>query len=475
MTFKTFFQADAATRLYEQVMDYILVRIERGEWKEHDRLPSVRRLSDELGVHRLTVFRAYQELKNKGKIYVKDKSGYYVLPASGQTDREPADDPVYGSWLQTDDLARIHAIQVEYQFSKALIDPALLPNRFWAELMMNMFREYPKLPGTYSTVQGDAELREELAAHFSDTGLFHLTADELLITSGGQQAIDVTARTLIRPGDRVLVERPAYGPAMEIFRRQGARLLTADIRPDGYDMERIEQCMRTEKPRLFYINPTFHNPTGFTVPAAQRKLLPELAERYGCVILEDDSTYDITFGHKSPPPVFTYATTGHIIYIRSYSKYVAPGLRIAAIACRGEHMPGLLTAKSLADNGSPLLNQKLFLQYFRSPRMQQHLEKLCTALQLRKEAMERSLAGSGWTWHSPAGGLNLWVRLPRQVDMRRFLQAALAQSVSFIPGHVFDPLATADNPYIRLSYPFANEGQIREGMQRLLAVYESMN
>ncbi|MDP4095300.1 PLP-dependent aminotransferase family protein [Paenibacillus sp. P96] len=473
MTVKAAFSADAAFKLYEQVMNYIEVRIERGEWKEHERLPSVRRLSDDLGVHRLTVFRAYQELKTKGRIYVKDKSGYYVQPPNGRVDREPAEDPVYGSWARADELSRIHSIQVDYQFSKALIDPALLPNRFWSELMTNVFREYPKLPGTYSTVQGDAELRGALADHFSNTG-FDLSADELLITSGGQQAIDLTARTLIRPGDRVLVERPAYGPAMEIFRRQGARLLTVDIRPDGYDLERIEQCMRTEKPRLFYINPTFHNPTGFTIPAAQRKLLPELAERYGCVILEDDSTYDIHFGLKTPPPVFTYATTGHVIYIRSYSKYVAPGLRIAALACRAEHMPGLLAAKSLADNGSPLLNQKLFLHYFRSPRMQQHLEKLCTALQLRKETMERCLSDSGWAWNSPVGGLNLWVRLPRQVDMRSFLQAALTQSVSFIPGHVFDPLASMENPYIRLSYPFANEAQIREGMRRLLSVYESL-
>ncbi|KAF6581545.1 PLP-dependent aminotransferase family protein [Paenibacillus sp. EKM212P] len=488
------FPADHALKLYEQVIHYVTVRIDRGDWQTDMKLPSVRSLAQELGVHRLTVFRAYQELKQRGLVYVRDKSGYYVHASqatghakyagySGHTSIDltihsksahAADDPSVSAWRGMDGLTRVQSVNANFQFSKALIDPSLLPNRFWGELMMQVFEKHPKVAATYSAVQGDTELREAMAQHFSVDKHFALSPDEVMITSGAQQAIDLIARSLLHTGDRVLIERPAYGPAMEIFRRQGARLTMTDIRPEGYDMDQIEWCMKTEKPRLFYMNPTFHNPTGFTVPDEQRKRLPELAERYGCLIVEDDSTYDISFGQKPPSPIFAYDVSGSVVYIRSYSKYVAPGLRIAAVTCRPQLMNSLLNVKALVDNGSPLLNQKLFLQYFQSPRMQQHIKKLCIALQIRKETMEDSLRDSGWTWTSPAGGLNLWLQLPSTLKPNELLAKSVQKSVSFVPGNVFDPIGAEGKTHVRLSYSYANELQIKEGISTLLRISQTM-
>ncbi|WP_348624700.1 PLP-dependent aminotransferase family protein [Paenibacillus peoriae] len=488
------FPADHALKLYEQVIHYVTVRIDRGDWQTDMKLPSVRSLAQELGVHRLTVFRAYQELKQRGLVYVRDKSGYYVHASqatghakyagySGHTSIDltihsksahAADDPSVSAWRGMDGLTRVQSVNANFQFSKALIDPSLLPNRFWGELMMQVFEKHPKVAATYSAVQGDTELREAMAQHFSVDKHFALSPDEVMITSGAQQAIDLIARSLLHTGDRVLIERPAYGPAMEIFRRQGARLTMTDIRPEGYDMDQIEWCMKTEKPRLFYMNPTFHNPTGFTVPDEQRKRLPELAERYGCLIVEDDSTYDISFGQKPPSPIFAYDVSGSVVYIRSYSKYVAPGLRIAAVTCRPQLMNSLLNVKALVDNGSPLLNQKLFLQYFQSPRMQQHIKKLCIALQIRKETMEDSLRDSGWTWTSPAGGLNLWLQLPSTLKPNELLAKSVQKSVSFVPGNVFDPIGAEGKTHVRLSYSYANELQIKEGISTLLRISRTM-
>ncbi|MCF2718068.1 PLP-dependent aminotransferase family protein [Paenibacillus sp. UKAQ_18] len=488
------FAADHALKLYEQVIHYVTVRIDRGDWQTDMKLPSVRSLAQELGVHRLTVFRAYQELKQRGLVYVKDKSGYYVHASqatghakyagySGHSSinltihsksAHAADDPSVSAWRGMDGLSRVQSVNTNFQFSKALIDPSLLPNRFWGELMIQVFEKHPKVAATYSAVQGDAELRETMAQHFSVDKHFALSPDEVLITSGAQQAIDLIGRSLLRTGDRVLIERPAYGPAMEIFRRLGARLTMTDIRPEGYDMDQIEWCMKTEKPRLFYMNPTFHNPTGFTVPDEQRKRLPELAERYGCLIVEDDSTYDISFGQKPPSPIFAYDVSGSVVYIRSYSKYVAPGLRIAAVTCRPQLMNSLLNVKALVDNGSPLLNQKLFLEYFQSPRMQQHIKKLCIALQIRKETMEDSLRDSGWTWTSPAGGLNLWLQVPSTLKPNELLAKSLQESVSFVPGNVFDPIGAEGKTHVRLSYSYANELQIKEGISTLLRISQTM-
>lgn len=451
--------------LYRQVYDYILNRMKRGEWKAHDKLPSIRLLAAELKVHRLTVFKAYRQLTEDGKVYVKDKSGYYVSADSVLVE----EGIVISSYLQSNQLSDIQRNPAKYQFSQSLIDPNLLPNMFLSDYVKKVFDMYPKVMGTYATVQGDDELRESLSQHFKEQHRLQLSSAELLITSGGQQAINLIAQIMLGPMDAVLIERPTYGVALDIFRRQGARLIPVQITPEGYDLEEVENLMRMHKPRMFYMNPTHHNPTGYTVPVWQRKLLVELAERYHCLIVEDDPFRDIYFDVEPPLPLFAYDTEGWVIYISSFSKYVAPGLRICAVACRYPFMEQLIKAKSLADNGTPQLNQKIFLHYYTSPRLQQHLGKLRIALQVHKEIMEEELAKVGWEWTSPQGGLNLWVKLPEDISVEALFRKSQEQSISFVPGEIFDTLGEMKS-WIRLSFSFANETLLREGMQRLTAL-----
>lgn len=457
----------------KKVYEYIWNRVQRGEWQEHDKLPSVRMLAEELNVHRLTVFKAYQQLKDEKKVYVKDKSGYYVHP--GMT--MPFDDldyPIVSSYVQKSHLSEIHRVPAAYQFSYALIDPNLLPNRYFSEYAKEIFDRYPKVLSTYSTIQGDEELRETLSRFFTNKLQFHLSADDILITSGSQQAIDILARMLVQPMDAVLLERPTYSAAIDIFRQQGAQIIPVDIHPYGYDLEQVESYMKQFKPRFFYLNPTFHNPTGYTVPAEQRKQLVELAERYRCFLLEDDPFRDIYFDREPPPPLFAYGTEGYVVYIRSFSKYVAPGLRIAAVCSQPSLMKHLFTVKSLADNGTPLLNQKIFLHYFMSKRLQQHIKKLRIALNVRKSIMEEELSGTNWTWDSPAGGLNLWVKLPASISMDMLLAKSIEQSISFVPGSICDPSKEAKS-WIRLSYSYINEHQLSAGMKKLIRLSEQLD
>ncbi len=232
--------------------------------------------------------------------------------------------------------------------------------------------------------------------------------------------------------------------------------------------------MKQYKPLLFYLNPTFHNPTGYTISVEQRKKLVKLAEQYRCLLIEDDAYHDIYFDHAPPPPIYTYDTAGTVIYIRSFCKYISPGLRIAAVICPSSLMKSLLTVKSLADNGSPLLNQKIFLHYFSSLRLQQHLEKIRIALQIRKEIMEKELAVTDWKWTSPKGGLNLWVQLPDELPTELLLNKSIEQSVSFVPGQVCDPLKQLSS-WIRLSYSYANEKQLSEGIKKFVEVAQSLS
>lgn len=457
--------------LYQQVYQYLVHRMERGVWTVDKKLPSIRLLAEELKVHRLTVFKAYRQLTEEGRVYVKDKSGYYVSPVSRSS--VIAEGTVAPPYTLANPLYNIQRVSTKYQFSQALIDPGLLPNLFLSDYVKKVFDLYPKVMGTYSSVQGDDELREMLSHHFRKVHHLQLSSDELIITSGAQQAIHLIAQILLGPMDTVLVERPTYSVAMDIFRRDGARLVPVEITPEGYDLEKVEALMRQHKPRMFYMNPTHHNPTGYTVPMEQRKRLVELAERYRCLLVEDDPFRDMYFDAEPVLPLFAYDTEGWVVYVGSFSKYVAPGLRICAVACRYPFMERLISAKSLMDNGTPLLNQKIFLHYYTSQRLQQHLGKLRIALQVHKEIMEEELATTGWEWMSPRGGLNLWVKLPDALSVDRLFAACMAQSVAFVPGELFDPLGTMKSS-IRLSYSFVNEGLLREGMQRLVAIAQSL-
>lgn len=456
--------------LFNQVYDYVLNRIERKEWLEDEKLPSIRQLALELNINRLTVLKAYQLLKKNNKIYVKDKVGYYVQ-SKNSVITEYSDHPIVSAYVQQSSLSEIHQLQVEYNFSQALIDPNLLPNHYLSDYVKKVFDLYPKVLATYANVKGDEELRDILAHYFIKQYKTVITADHLLILSGSQQGIHLIAQTFIKPRDTVLLERPSYSAAINIFRARGAQILTVDITPDGYDLDQIEQYMKQYKPRLFYLNPTFHNPTGYTVPAKQRKELVRLAEQYRVLLIEDDAYHDIYFEKKPPAPMYTYNTTGTVIYLRSFCKYISPGLRVATILCHPTLMKSLITGKALTDNGSPLLNQKIFLHYFSSPRLQQHVEKLRIALQIRKEIMEEELAHTNWQWNSPSGGLNLWVQLPETLSTEWLLTKAIEQSISFVPGQVCDPLK-AQSSWIRLSYSYANESQLREGLRRLIGLVD---
>jgi DNA-binding transcriptional MocR family regulator len=166
--------------------------------------------------------------------------------------------------------------------------------------------------------------------------------------------------------------------------------------------------------------------------------------------------------------MYTYDTSGMVIYIKSFCKYVSPGLRIAVMMnCQSSVVKSLLAVKSLADNGSPLLNQKIFLHYLSSPRLQQHVEKLRIALQIRKEIMEEELSVTDWQWTSPNGGLNLWVQLPGCLSTEDLLVNSLEQSISFVPGQICDPLKEPSS-WLRLSYSYASGEQISEGLRKFI-------
>ncbi|KAB7667178.1 PLP-dependent aminotransferase family protein [Bacillus sp. B1-b2] len=459
------------TALYKQVYEYMLTRIKTGEWEKGRKLPSVRSLAELLGVHRLTILKAYQLLKEEGYVYAKDKTGYYCKDSIHQS--ETGEMPALHSYIQNSNLSEIHREPTFYKFSAAVIDPTLLPNRYLSQHVKEIFDRYPHLLGTYAPVKGDEELIVGLSAYFQKYDKMYIDEDSIIVTSGAQQGIDIIAKVFVQAHDYVLIESPTYSGATDIFVNRGARLISVPITAAGFCLNEVESLMKKYKPKLFYTNPTHHNPTGYTVPVEQRKQLAELAEKYQCIILEDDSFHEIYFQESPPPPIYAYDIGGYVIYLRSFCKYMAPGLRICAMVAHPSLVKWLIKGKALADNGTPLLNQKAFLFYLTSERIRSHMEKLRIALQIRKETMEEALKNH-FIWDSPSGGLNLWVRINEEVNKGLLKNRALASSISYVPGYICDP-HERDIPYIRLSYSFLNEQEIKNGLQKLTSIYDTLS
>ncbi|MGG0736778.1 PLP-dependent aminotransferase family protein [Niallia taxi] len=460
------------TALYKQVYEYMLTRIQTGEWPKDKRLPSVRSLAELLGVHRLTILKAYQLLKEEGHVYAKDKTGYYRKD-SEHISNISEEQPAIRSYIHNSHLSDIHREPVTYKFSASVVDPTLLPNRYLSQHAKEIFDKYPHLLGTYANVKGDEELIAGMSAYFQKYDRLYIPEESIVITSGAQQGIDIIAKVFVQAHDYVLIESPTYSGAADIFANRGAKLIPVSITAAGFCLEEVEYFMKKYKPKLFYTNPTYQNPTGYTVPVEQRKQLAELAEKYQCIILEDDAFREIYFHETPPPPIYSYDTGGYIIYLRSFCKYMAPGLRICAMVAHPSLMKWLIKGKALADNGTPLLSQKAFLFYLTSDRVRTHMEKLRIALQIRKEKMEEALQDHSFQWDSPGGGLNLWVHIDETIDKNKLKDMALANSVSYVPGQICDPLER-DIPFIRLSYSFLNEQDISKGMHVLTSIYDSL-
>lgn len=318
------------------------------------------------------------------------------------------------------------------------------------------------------------ELRDFLA-HWSGSKGIEATGEDVLVTNGSMQAIDLVAAVLIEPGDAVLVEAPAYFTALRRFAFCGAVIHGLPLDDYGLDVDTLavwldESYRRGEPPPKFlYTVPNFQNPTGRTLPLERRHRLLELAYTYGFTILEDDAYGDLFFGSPPPPPLRTLDRNGdHTIYISTLSKTVAPGLRLGWAVAGKETLAALQRAKN--DPGTSPLAQTVTWSFLRDLDFEERVAGLRREYAGRWAAMHRALLDqlpSGTTFTEPAGGFFTWLTLPGQTDMNVLQDAARREGVTYMPGSAFfypEQAVTA----LRLCFSFCSHEQLAEGVKRLV-------
>ena len=327
----------------------------------------------------------------------------------------------------------------------------------------------------YAPTEGDRDLRARLAGRLTARGML-TSVDDLLVTTGSQQALSLLTTALLDPGAVVLVEEPTYLAALPSFQLAGARAVP--VAPDEHGMAPVAlaPALRTERPAMLYLVPTFANPTGRTMSAEPRAEVVELTARHGVWVVEDDPYGELRYrGADVAPLAAQPGADEHVVHVGSFSKIAAPGLRLGWLRAPARLLPALTVAKQAADLHTSTIDQAAGAAWFAGADVETHLRRLRSAYRQRRDAMVATLPEvlpAGSTWTEPDGGMFVWARLPGGVDTADLLPRALAADVAFVPGASFYAGAP-DRATLRLSFTTHTPERIAEGMARLAGVLRS--
>ena len=318
----------------------------------------------------------------------------------------------------------------------------------------------------YAPTEGNPRLRELVAARLTGRTL-PTSPDDLLVTTGSQQALTLVATALLDPGAVVAVEEPTYLAALQCFQLAGARIVPVASDDDGLDPESLAEVIARHRPTLLYLVPTFANPTGRTLTGPRRTRVADLAAEHGFWVVEDDPYGELRYSGRSLAPIA--AQSDRVLYLGSFSKIGAPGLRLGWLRAPAAVRAALVVAKQAADLQTSTIDQAAAAAYLAVTDLDQHVDRVRAAYRLRRDAMLAALpktlpAGSVWT--EPDGGMFSWVRLPGAVDTEALLPTALAHDVAFVPGAPFFA-GNPDRATLRLSFTTHTPTEIGEGMRRL--------
>ncbi|MEJ7931260.1 PLP-dependent aminotransferase family protein [Ramlibacter sp. AN1015] len=330
----------------------------------------------------------------------------------------------------------------------------------------------------YGATEGFDPLRAELATFMQSKGVGGVAAQDLIVTTGSQQALDLLGKTMVNPGDKVIVEGPTFLATIQCFRLYGAEVISAPIDADGVRVDRLEQLIVEHRPRFVYLIPTFGNPSGALLSLERRRRVLELAARHEVLVIEDDPYGDLYFGATPPPSLLALSadvpgSRAWLAYCGSLSKVLSPGLRIGWLVAPEALLARATMCKQFSDAHTSTFAQATAAHYLQAGRMPATLAQVREVYAARAQAMGEALRrelGDAIEFTQPQGGLFFWARLTgaggRVADAGEFARRAIEQGVAFVPGAPF--FATEpDTASLRLSFATADEPKIAEGVARL--------
>lgn len=372
------------------------------------------------------------------------------------------------------DILKVAAQNDVISFAGGLPDPGLFPLDGLEESAQEIFRQHGKSLLQYSKTEGLPSLKEWICHYYWRTYQMQVNPDQLLITSGSQQALDLIGKAFMDPGDQLVLEQPSYLGAIQAFMAYEPAILALPIYVDGLDIEALKELLNIHQPKLLYLVPNFQNPSGFTISEAKRKELAELAQTYNLIIVEDDPYGQLRFEGEELKPIRSYYEDS--ILCGSFSKIIAPGLRIGWVVANEEIIRKLLVLKQASDLHSNNLSQYLADHFLRNFSFDAHLNKIRKAYGRKCEFMFAEVVKAfpaNCRIMKPEGGMFLWVELPAHMDAELLLQYCMEEKVIFVPGKFFYTNGKGQNT-MRLNFTNCSEEHIRKGIGIIGKAIESL-
>lgn len=362
-------------------------------------------------------------------------------------------------------------------FAGGLPAPELLPIRELQEATRKIFEDEGQQVLQYSTTEGYLPLRDKIARRMAVRYGIRARPEEILITTGAQQALDLTGKLLLDEGDTVICESPTYVGAISALKVFAPRWVEVPTDEEGMDMDALERRLENcDRLKLIYVVPNFQNPTGTTWSLERRRRFAEIVQRFGVPAVEDDTYGELRFEGLQLPPIKSFDTTGTVIYLGTFSKILSPGMRIGWLTASSPLYEKYVILKQGSDLHTSTLGQMQVSAYLEMFDIDKNLSRMRTVYRERRDAMIRALEKEmpkSVRFSRPSGGLFVWVELPPHLDARDLLRRSLELDVAFVPGGAFFPKGNKENT-LRLSYSSMPVARIEEGIRRLAAAVGQM-
>jgi GntR family transcriptional regulator/MocR family aminotransferase len=476
------FDRQSQTPLYLQLYHQLREAILQGHFGTQRRLPPGRALADELGLARITVSQAYEQLVAEGFVVRRHGAGTFIAPQlplflMGETqEEEPPLQPALSAWgqgvLQTAVPSSTKQPKPEIDFGFGRAFPHIFPYDIWRKLLARYLSTDDAMLSRYGSVAGFFLLREALADYLTRWRGVVCTADQVVIVNGAQQALDILARLLLEPGDEVLVETPGYADAAALFKLNAARLTAVPVDNEGFNVEKVPVDSRA---RLAFVTPSNQFPHGGTLPLARRLALLHWAQQHNALIIEDD--YDGELRYDGRPLAALQGLAGErVIYLGTFSKVLFPALRLSYVVLPKGLVRPFVLAKQLIDRGAPTLTQAAVADFMLEGHFERHLRHLRQAYGLRRQTLVAALKS-----HLPAGvryadepaGLHVMLYLPEDLAETAVVDAAAEAGVGVYPAAPYF-MAQPSPAAILLGFSGLSEPDIAQGVARLGSVIREL-
>jgi GntR family transcriptional regulator/MocR family aminotransferase len=462
--------------IYRQLIRLIREGIATGTLRPGDKLPPSRTLADSLSISRVSVVNAYAELQNAGLLASTPGRGTFITEAAGAV---AADRRALPSIAANPAAQNVAPSAPMIAFSGGSPSEEFLPVAALRRSIEAVLERDGAAAVAYEETEGYPPLRAAIADYSASQGI-RCCPDQILVTGGCQQALDLAVQALLNEGDTLLTTNPTYLGTLDIARIRRVKVVGVPVDSQGMRTDLLNAAIETHRPKLIYVAPTHHNPTGTVMPIHRRRLLLRMAAAAKIPILEDGVYHELSYAGDVPPPLKALDEYGIVIHANGFSKIVLPGTRIGYLITEGEAWEAALRVKQAADICTPGLNQRIMHHFLASGVLAGHLDRVRRACKTRRDAALAAAARhlpTGSTWGEPAGGVYLWVRLPLNggVTAEQLYKAALQQQVTFAIGSVFftdqdDPAAAY---YLRLNFAAQPPDRIEEGLRRIGAAYRT--